>query len=148
MAKASPVVELNDQQTAALQHWELLKAEIARLQSIEIAQRLELIKGMPFNADKESGGQSIKLGAGWKLSLDKPVNYTTDKDQNIVVAGLQALGTTNPVAAAELIRWEAVVSVSTYKKLTDEEKRIVASFIGMKPGTPALALVPPPEPKS
>lgn len=147
MGKAAPVIELTPEMVAGIERWEQIKTEIERLKALEIKQRLELITGLPFATDKEEGAQTLKLNAGWKLVMDRGMAYTADKAQAVVVAGLNELGAVNPVLTADLIRWEAVVSVSNYKKLTDAEKVIAASFITMKPGTPSLVLKPPPEPK-
>ena len=144
MAKVAPVVELTPEHVSAIQAWNEAEQALAAAKTNELAARLNVIKTVPFNADKEEGGQTLKLNAGWKLALNKPINYSADKDVQVVSAGLNALGASNPGAAAELVRWEAIISTGAYKKLTDSEKTIVASFISIKPGTPSLALTPPP----
>lgn len=148
MARAeAPVAELTKAMIQAIQAWDAAKNALEVAKTNELNERLNVIKTVPFTT-KEEGGQTLKLGAGWKLALNKPLTYTADKDTSVVSAGLNALGAVNPGAAAELARWEAVISSGAYKKLSDAEKTIVAAFISIKPGTPSLELKPPPIPKA
>ena len=148
MAKAVPPVDLTAEQIEAIQKWEAAKAQLETIKALELEHRLNIIATMPFNADKEEGDQTLKLGAGWKLAINKTINYTVDKDTQKVVEIIGKLNAVNPGAAAELIRWEAVLSTGAYKKLTDEEKLIVAAIVTMKPGTPTLSLKAPAAPKA
>ena len=147
MAKAAPVVELTPEQVTAIQEWNASKTGLDAAKTSELANRLIVIEKVPFSPDKEEGGQTLKLNAGWKLALDRPMNYSVDKDVAKVNAAIKQLWELNPAAVVDLIRWEAVLSVGAFKKLTDEEKLILASIITMKPGTPSLDLKPPPVPK-
>lgn len=147
--KAAPPIELTQPMIEAIVEWEKTKKELDRVKAEELAQRLHLMSVIPFNADKEEGGQTVKLGAGWKLALDKPIDYKMDtKNNETVSACLQALSVVNPAAMTNIVRWEPVMSVSAYKALTDAEKKIIAPVVTIKPGTPTLELKRPPVPKA
>ena len=148
MAPKAPVVELTQQQVDAIQTWNAAQESLAASKTSELENRLNCIKVLPFSEDKEEGGQTIKLNGGWKLALNKPMNYSADNDSQKVIACMTALNEVNPGIAAELIRWECVISTGAYKKLSESEKLIVAPFITIKPGTPSLELKPPPVPKA
>jgi hypothetical protein len=144
MAKAAQPVELNQPQIDMIQTWEATKKRLDAEKALELTQRLDVIKVIPFNADKEEGGQSVKLGGGWRLALDKPQDYKMEpKNIPAVMTAMDALHHVNALAAASLIRWEPVMSVSEYKKLSDAEKLILAPVVTIKPGTPTLELKPP-----
>jgi hypothetical protein len=144
MPKAAPQVELTPEQVQALDAWNQAAQQLAAAKSDELVKRMEAIKLIPFSEEKQEGSQSVKLHQGWTLKLDRPMNYTMDKDNGLVTAALSKLAEVNPGAAQELMRWEAVCSTGAYKKLTDEERLIVAPVITIKPGTPSLTLSPPP----
>ena len=149
MAKAAKEVELSQQQVDAIQAWQNTKAQLDALKASELSQRLDLVATLPFNSEKEEGGQTVKLGGGWRFALDKPVdNKMETKNNDAVVAALTALHAHNPLALIDLMRWEPVMSQAAYKKLTDEEKKILAPVVTSKPGTPSLELKPPPKPKA
>jgi hypothetical protein len=147
MPKAVPVVELTQDQVTTIQIWNEANETLTTAKANELSNRLLVIKTLPFDTDKEEGGQSLKLNAGWKLVCDKPMNYTVDKDVQKIMACMNELAAVNPGAAAELIRWEAVISTGAYKKLTENERLIIAPIVTMKPGTPSLKLQPPKESK-
>jgi hypothetical protein len=143
MAKAAAQpVELNQQQVDMIQTWEATKKRLDTEKALELTQRLDVIKVIPFT-DKEEGGQSVKLGGGWRLALDKPQDHRMEpKNIPAVMTAMDALHAVNPLAAASLIRWEPVMSVTEYKKLSDAEKLILAPVVTIKPGTPTLELKP------
>lgn len=147
MPKAAPVVELTKQHVTSIQLWSEAKSVLDANKANELANRLTVINDLPFDDDKDEGSQTLKLYAGWKLLLKRTFNYSVDKDTQKVMACLNELGAINPGAASELIRWEPVLSEGAYKKLTENEKLIVAPIITMKPGTPSLELKPPAPPK-
>jgi len=144
MAKAAKEVELSQQQVDAIQAWQNTKAQLDALKASELSQRLDLVATLPFNSEKEEGGQTVKLGGGWRFALDKPVEHKMEtKNNDAVVAALTTLHAHNPLAMIDLMRWEPVMSQGAYKKLTDAEKLILAPVVTSKPGTPALELKPP-----
>lgn len=148
MAKNVPQVDLTTAQVEMIQAWESLRKQIEDLKSRELLLRMEIIRTVPFT-DKEEGGQTVKLGGGWRLALDKPVDYKMDtKNNDAVGVALVALHAKRELAVLDLFRWEPVMSVGAYKKLSDEEKLILAPVVTSKPGTPTLALVPPTEKKA
>lgn len=148
MPKAAPVVEVTPELVALLQTWDASKRLLNDTKTTEMSNRLAVIEKAPFAEDKEEGGQTLKLHGGWKLKLTRVLNYSIEtKDNNAVMAAVTQLGSVNPSVAAELIRWEPVMSVAAYKKLTEEEKKIVAPIVTIKPGTSALELVAPAKPR-
>jgi len=149
MAKAAPTIELTAAMIDTIQRWDAVKKEIEDAKSRELALRLELIKMIPFADDKDEGGQTVKLGAGWKLALDKPMDYKMEpKNRPAVEVALNALAAVNPAIMPTLVRWEPVMSVKAYKTLTDDQKIILTPVVTIKPGTPSLELKPPPTPRS
>jgi hypothetical protein len=143
MPKAAPQVELNKEQVEAIQTWNQAKQQLDAAKADELTKRNAAIQCVPFSAEKDEGAQTVKLGGGWSLKLDRPMNYSITRNNEQVTAALVALAEVNPSAARELIRWQAEISTKVYRDLSDAEKLIVAPILTIKPGTPALELKPP-----
>jgi hypothetical protein len=134
--------ELTPEQVAALTAWNELKTSLDTTKQGEMEARLLAIKALPWK-EKEDGGQTLQLNAGWRIELKRVVNYSVENDPAKVMDSLNEIGLTNPGLAAELIRWEPVLSVEAFKRCTNHEKEIMARVVTTKPGTPSLALKAP-----
>jgi hypothetical protein len=141
---AKEPTELTPEQVAALQAWNELKSSLDATKQSEMESRLAAIKALPWEKpDKEDGGQTLPLFGGWRAELKRVVNYSVENDPAKVMDCLNEIGLSNPGLAAELIRWEPVLSTEAFKRCTNHEKEIMARVITTKPGTPSLALKAP-----
>lgn len=139
MAK-SKTVQLDPVASQNLRTWQAITADLDRLKAIELEYRFALKDQIPFDRSKESGAQTLGISADEKVVLDIPVYYTVARDVPSVMEALGKLHDLNPGAVIDLIRWVPEISTTAYKKLTDEEKRLIAPVLIVKPGTPTLAL--------
>ena len=145
MANRTPKIDLTPELTERIQKWNDAKISLGCTKLKENELRLSLAAS-DFWSDKKEGSQSVALENGWKLALTRVLNYGIDDvDHNTVVAVLNQLALANPGACQSLIPWKPVLSVEAYRLLTDDEKKIVAPIITIKPGTPQLELKPPPK---
>jgi hypothetical protein len=142
MAK-SPTVVLDPTQDQALVTWQQINNDLAAMKAIELQYRQYLAASIPFDPSKSEGSQTVELPDGRKLSLDRPMNYTLAKDNATVSAALYALYAINPGAAVDIVKWVPELSITAYKKLTDDERRIIAPIVIAKPGLLALELKTP-----
>jgi hypothetical protein len=148
MPKPVAEVALTEAQVAAIQAWEQSQAALNTAKQAELVNRLAVINdaGIPF-AEKEEGGQTVKLFAGWRLALKRVINYTVENDQAKIAAVLTELHAVNPEAAPQVIAWKPYLVEPVYKQLGEEGKRIMAQIVTSKPGTPSLELKAPTEKK-
>jgi hypothetical protein len=90
LPKQAPQVALTPDQVAIIQTWEQAKAALDGAKSAELAGRLSVIEHVPFG-EKEEGGQTVRLGAGWRLALERRMIYTVEDDKPKINAALQEL---------------------------------------------------------
>lgn len=121
-----------------LEQWRKAASDLSRIKTEEMKLRKELFAD---NFDRPSEGvNSIELPEGWTLKATVP--YTRNLNQVRAVDVVKLLKKMK--APAGLIKTSYTLSVSDYKKLTDENvKRLVDDILTTAPGTPAMELVPP-----
>ena len=134
------VVSLDPITQNNFQVWESINADIERLKAIELQYRAAIIPHVGFS-DKPEGSQTVSVDGAMKLELDRPWYYKVKATQDEISAVMTALHAHNEMATIGLLQWKPEISVSKYRDLTDEEKRIIAPILDIKPGVESLKVV-------
>ena len=161
MAKAKEIA-LTTEQNFQLSAWQNEKTNLTIAKENEFGLRIAIIKDI-FDPTKFEGSETVAIGNGWKLKVYKRQDYSAGKDNTKVTELLAFVADHVDVGLAqELVRWQAELSVTAYKKLlselnklesTDSEKHLkLKELLGLTitiiPGAPSLELVPPEEKKA
>jgi hypothetical protein len=123
---------------AALRRWTAAQEALYKATGEELAAR-EAVVAAGFKAPVE-GVNNVPIGNGWTLEGTFRNNYNLDNAE--VETALKQLPT---AIARELVSWSAKLKVGQYKKLEPAHKAIVNEVLTIKPGLPALKLIPPKE---
>jgi len=131
---------MTPEQNELLTQWNQLESFYKQVKSWEINLRNKVIKSL-FGEGKDEGSETIELGGGWKLRCKKPMTYKlgTQADTEAMMDQL------SPAAPDDLIKWEPVLSVSSYRLLSESDKRVVDQVLTIKPGQASIEIVPPPK---
>lgn len=124
---------------ADLNAWSEMQQKLSALKSAEMLLRIKIFKGL-FPAPVE-GTNSVPLGDdGWVIKAKYPVNRKPD------VALLTARAPELRAAGIPLdtvIRTVPELSTTEYRKLTEEQQKLLDQVMDIKPGSPALEIVLP-----
>lgn len=127
---------MNADITAAITRWYNAKQALAVAAKEENEARLALV-AIAFPTPLE-GVNNQPLSNGYVLAGTFRNNYTLDN--KLVEQTLKQL----PKAIAQrLVSWDAKLKVGAYKALEPAHKAIVNEVLTIKPGLPALELIPP-----
>lgn len=159
MAKAKEV-ELTAEASQLIYQWSQIDAQLEKVKAEEFALRQSVVMKAGFDPSKLEGSQTISIGNGWKLKVQKTQNYTLTNDEHQtekllaqIATGVPEKQNGRPDIAVGLVRWEPKMSTKTYKDellpLVDELgiSALLAAALTVKPGAPQLELIPPPAPK-
>jgi hypothetical protein len=128
--------ELRNQIAAWRSNQVMLKgnADIVGVISCEMEQRKELAK-LIFN--NEVGTQYYDMGEGFKLKCAVTETHSLKGDVETVLAGF------TEAEADMLISWKPSLNVAAYKALSPEQQAKFNGILEIKPGAPALEIIPP-----
>jgi hypothetical protein len=129
-----------------LQAWIDAQRALYAAAEAEMAARKEVVAAFPFDADKDEGTQNIDLANGWKLKVVKKLNYTLNNKEDATdraLEKLEKLGAEGVFVAERLVKWKPELSISEYRKLTDQYKSIIDAVLTTSPGAPSLSLIEP-----
>lgn len=128
---------------ADLSEWQSLTTWLSQAKEREMALRLKLAHH--FFADKILANGALPEGTmnlvdgGFKIKVVGKMNRT-------VLEEVRAAATEEAKLTAEesksLFKLEASLSLSAYKALSDEKKKIIDKAIVVKPGSPTLEIEP------
>lgn len=135
---------------------ELLQQWIEKKKTLESAKAEEMelrkqIVSFVADPDKIEGTENIELGNGYKLKAVKKVTYNFNVPEGVdkrdfvddVLDKLEKVGPEGKFLADRLVKWNPELSVSEYKELPENFKKIVDEVIVTKEGSPTLELVEP-----
>lgn len=127
---------LSDEQKELLTVWENTKTQLTKLKSYEMELRKAIVyDGGFFDADKTSGTEHAALGDGYKLTSVKKETYTLKNENGETDAALTLF---TDDEAALLVKWTPTLSVSNYKKLSEEKQAFFNGALEIKDGAPTL----------
>ena len=129
-------MELSDKDVADLQRWEALAEQASMLRVQELALRKELVARL--FVDPKEGTNSLTLPTfGWKLVMQHVITRTVDVAT--LTASKEALRAAE-ISVDALIRYKPELSVSAFRKLTDEQHKLFDNVLVSKPGCPSLEI--------
>ena len=121
-----------------LAKWREISGQIRALGEQEMALRKELF-GEAFATPVE-GTNTLELAAGWKLKGVYKINRKVD--ETALPAIREKLASVG-VSVDPLIKWSPDLEIRAYRAMSDATKSIFDQCLIIKPGAPALELVPP-----
>lgn len=129
---------LTDNFISELARLEALNQQIAMLKEQETALRKELFEACFENPVE--GTNTFKLHNGYVVKFTHKINRTLD---SAALSTVREMLTEKNVNLDDLIRMKPELSVSAYKKLPEDSRKIMDLAITAKPGTPSYEIVLP-----
>jgi hypothetical protein len=123
---------------ARLQLWYTEKGELKEAKSHEHMERVALADF--YFKDPVEGTNRLDLGGGFDLKLQYGMTYSVDEPAVSAVTAAQIKKLKLPWD--DLFVYKPTLSKSTYNELTLEQKKFVDQLLDIKPGSPALDIVP------
>lgn len=122
-----------------LNSWSEMQQKLSALKSAEMLLRIKIFKGL-FPSPVE-GTNSVPLGTeGWVIKAKYPINRKPDVALLTARAPeLRAAG----IVLEDVIRTIPELSTTEYRKLTEEQQKLLDQVMEVKPGSPALEIVLP-----
>ena len=150
----------NEVTLADIAQWYKLQAELAKLKSAEGLLRNKLFKHFFPNPKEGTNNFELKDGTGAVLKAKHNINRKVDEGeyQALRVAQNEAYATAEADQFAQgvdgrpniprlplddLVKWKPEVSISEYRKLTEEERQYFDQCLVITPGSPQLEIAIP-----
>lgn len=127
-----------------IKEWDDLKAQVETVAKplIDKERALrQLVADVMFDEPHE-GTNYVPLEGDWRLKLVYKLDRKIDEAMLSTVAAQLA---EQNVSIDKLIKWKPEVTLKEYRELTAEQAKIFDQALVVKPGTPALEMVPPKE---
>lgn len=136
----------------------LLHNWIQAKQTLDIAKeaeaQLRATVGLSIFADADIGANTIELGGGYRATYTKKMNYTlavpTDSNTDNLNESIEELAEAMRLASNEgafifgrLVKWKPELSLTEYKQLPDNLKKIVDRYVVSREGAPTLVIKEP-----
>ena len=138
------MVELpkNDVTAADLVEWFRAKEELGRLKSKEALLRSKIFKGYFPVPEEGTNKAPLNDGTGAEIKATHVINRSVDIGSLDALKSLVvAPGSNLPrFKFDELIKWKPELSISEYRKLTEEERHAFDQCLVIKPGSPQLEI--------
>ena len=137
--------ELSPQTLQEIWAWHQAQKNLEAAKAFESEARSKLVVALAesgaLDSDILEGTINVQLPEKWKLKVVRKLNRTVD------VAALSTIGPLcikNKISLDVVIRNKPELSVTEFKKLTEEQRKVVEMALTIKPGTPTLELIAPP----
>ncbi|QBZ71741.1 hypothetical protein [Pseudomonas phage KP1] len=131
--------------------WEASKKTLETAKEKELILRAAAVATM-HDPSKSGSTENVELGNGYKAKMKVPVNYgfvkTADNkvDKKRIEKALQRIekfGEAGELVAERLIDWKPSLSLTEYKQLPDNWRKIIDDVVVTSEGTPTLEIVEP-----
>lgn len=122
-----------------LMEWEAIVLQATVLKDREMTLRKELF-AMAFPKPTE-GTNKLEIGNGYLLKGDYKLNRRLDEAALPTVLG--KLKEINYPLIDRLVKYKPDMSIAEYRKLTDEQRKIMDECLTTSPGSPTLEIVAP-----
>ncbi|AUR88751.1 hypothetical protein NVP2117O_73 [Vibrio phage 2.117.O._10N.261.45.E9] len=119
--------------------WQQAAEELKTLRPLEMKLRKQVVE--ESFAQYKTGTNYADLGNDWRLKF--VYKEEPKVDEAAVPAMLEELDKVNPALRDTLFKYKPTLVNSVYKKLTDDERKIVDEVITLRPASPTLEVVPP-----
>jgi|LakMenEpi03Aug12_release.lakeMendotaPanAssembly.Ray.scaffolds.fasta_scaffold1430750_1 hypothetical protein len=131
-----------------INEWRQLKSQLDEIKARENELRQAIASSDElFDQSRETGTQTFDLGHGWKIKCEKKLNYSVENKQGEAFAALHAIASLGPVEehqTKKLMSFSPSLSLTVYRELSDEARRIIDKIVTTKPAMPTVTLVEPP----
>lgn len=131
--------------------WQNKKAALEVAKEEEMAARKLAVMFM-HDPSKSGTTENVELGGGYKATMKVPVRYgfvqnaegKTDKARiEKALSKIEKTGQAGELIAERLIKWTPELSLTEYKQLPDNFKKIIDDVIVTSEGTPTLEIKEP-----
>lgn len=123
---------------ADIERWYTVQEKLSKLKNEEQLLRQKIFKGM--FPDPKEGTNSVELGDGFVIKGKRVINRTVD--DAAYKASIEELAKAG-IPTDEIVRYKPELVISTYRKLTEEQKHIMDTVLIVKDGMPALEIIKP-----
>lgn len=133
-----------------LQHWQEQQKQLAFYKEVEMSAR-KVFVDFATDPSVTKGTVNIDLGNGWKAKAVKKENVSFIKnaegkiDTTFISQTLDkfCLVDGGRLMAERLVKWNPEFSLSEYKQLPGDLKKLADEMIEIKAGSPTLEIIPP-----
>lgn len=141
--------EIIQRRDKLLEEWERAKDLLDTAKEDEMSKRLAFID---WAADKEiaKGSEYIDLYQGWRVKIDKKVNYKVSKDNvTMFLDKMVEFGIKNNeeahgrLMASNVVKWEPELSLSFFNTMPDAYKEIFKPAVSSSNATPTISIEAP-----
>ena len=131
--------------------WQAKKAALEVAKEAEMDARKLAVMFM-HDPSKSGTTENVELGGGYKATMKVPVRYgfiqnadgKTDKARiEKALSKIEKTGQAGELIAERLIKWTPELSLTEYKQLPDNFKKIIDDVIVTSEGTPTLEIKEP-----
>lgn len=131
-------------QNECLMEWDRLKKLVSETKDIELEFRKYIVsRAFP---QREEGTNTVELGNGYELKVQVKYNYKLDPDNAKIDAALDRmakLGNEGSFVADRLVNWSASLSLTEYRTLEPQYKKIIDEVLTITEAAPTLVIKEP-----
>lgn len=124
--------------------WDRLKKLVSETKDIELEFRKYIVsRAFP---QREEGTNTVELGNGYELKVQVKYNYKLDPDNAKIDAALDRmakLGNEGSFVADRLVNWSASLSLTEYRTLEPQYKKIIDEVLTITEAAPTLVIKEP-----
>lgn len=128
-----------------LKEWYALKQQLDELKNKEVVLRQFIFNGIFTKPEEGVNKHDINDGTGAVLKGTYVINRKVNEEQlEELETSLSDPNSNLPqLDLDKLIKWKPEVSITEYRKLTDEQRNLLDQTLVIKPGMPSLEIVIP-----
>lgn len=127
--------------------WNAAVTELAAAKEKELKLRKELLfECFNYEEDNREGTENVQLGNGYKLKAGFKLYRrltNTNGETEAILDSIEATGPEGALLADRVVKWKPELSISEYKKLPENFRKMLDSVVTSTPGTPSLEFVVP-----
>ena len=134
--------------------WQNASAALENAKVAETQARLEVTQHL-YPQGVPEGTNNIDLGKGYTLKVVGKMNYNLSesaKPRNaamkpfatrVALNEIEKLGNEGKFIAERLVKWQPELSLTEYRQLGDQYKKIIDTALTISPGIPSIEIVEP-----
>jgi hypothetical protein len=143
---------LEASQSALLAAWQSAKSDLDIAKEAEAQLRATV--GLSIFADADIGANTIELGGGYRATYTKKMNYTlaaplyapemsVNDAVEVMAEAMRKASNEGAFIFSRLVKWKPELSLTEYKQLPDNLKKIVDQYVVSREGAPTLVIKEP-----
>lgn len=140
---------MTNNRDAILTEWKTWKANLDVAKAREAELRAQVIEAFSLETDElKSGIENVDIGFGYKLKIDHKVSYSLDNANDYELTDkaldeIEAKVEHGELLVDRLVKRKLELSVSEYKKLPGDAKKIIDRVLTVKPASKSVELIAP-----